>query len=326
MANFGDITADSVNNNANGIVVLDGTGKLPILNGSALTGVTATIGANSVTNAMLVNVSTATFKGRTTAGTGSPEDLTVTQATALLNSFVGDSGAGGTKGLVIAPAIGDSGKYLRGDGTWQTVAGAGDMVLASAQTNSGIKTFLDTTMKLRNVANTFDGYFVNTNTANRIYTLQDSAGTIAFINVGQTFTGVQTFSTPIATGSVATMSATVGGGVPTPPNNTTTFLRGDGTFAIPTTAVTFTTIEKDLGLVARSGKFTITSSGMTIGKEVIVKQATAAYTNKGTLADESSMDNVFAHGIVTSATNIDVYWSSQTAVKGNFKFNYIINS
>jgi len=32
-----------------------------------------------------------------------------------------------------------------------------------------------------------------------------------------------------------TMSATVGGAVPTPPNNTTTFLRGDATFATPTT-------------------------------------------------------------------------------------------
>jgi hypothetical protein len=32
---------------------------------------------------------------------------------------------------------------------------------------------------------------------------------------------------------VPTMSATVGGLVPTPPNNTTTFLRGDGTFAVP---------------------------------------------------------------------------------------------
>ncbi len=38
----------------------------------------------SATNAKLANVSTATFKGRTTAGTGSPEDLTVAQATALL--------------------------------------------------------------------------------------------------------------------------------------------------------------------------------------------------------------------------------------------------
>lgn len=32
---------------------------------------------------------------------------------------------------------------------------------------------------------------------------------------------------------IPTMTATVGGAVPTPPNNTTSFLRGDGTFAIP---------------------------------------------------------------------------------------------
>jgi len=69
--------------------------------------------------------------------------------------------------------------FLRGDNQWATPAGSGDMVLANAQTNSGVKTFLNTTMKLRNVANTFDGYFVNTNTADRIYTLPDLAGTIA---------------------------------------------------------------------------------------------------------------------------------------------------
>ena len=34
----------------------------------------------------------------------------------------------------------------------------------------------------------------------------------------------------------STMTATVGGLVPTPPNNTTTFLRGDGTFAAPATS------------------------------------------------------------------------------------------
>lgn len=33
------------------------------------------------------------------------------------------------------------------------------------------------------------------------------------------------------------MTATVGGAVPTPPNNTTTFLRGDGTFAAPTASI-----------------------------------------------------------------------------------------
>ncbi len=37
---------------------------------------------------------------------------------ALNAVLVGDSGAGGTKGLVPAPGAGDSGKYLKGDGTW----------------------------------------------------------------------------------------------------------------------------------------------------------------------------------------------------------------
>lgn len=47
------------------------------------------IGTNAVsndlvTNALLANMATATFKGRTTAGTGDPEDLSVSQAQALL--------------------------------------------------------------------------------------------------------------------------------------------------------------------------------------------------------------------------------------------------
>jgi hypothetical protein len=51
---------------------------------------------------------------------------TNTQATALLDNMVGDSGAGGTKGLVPAPAAGDAaaGKFLKADGSWAT-AGAG---------------------------------------------------------------------------------------------------------------------------------------------------------------------------------------------------------
>jgi hypothetical protein len=79
----------------------------------------------SVPNATLANMPTQTFKGRTTAGTGAPEDLTATQATAILNNYVGDSGAGGTKGLVPAPAAGDAAanKYLKADGTWATAGG-----------------------------------------------------------------------------------------------------------------------------------------------------------------------------------------------------------
>lgn len=51
---------------------------------------------------------------------------TATQATALLNAVVGDSGSGGTKGLVPAPAAGDAAasKFLKADGTWTAVTGS----------------------------------------------------------------------------------------------------------------------------------------------------------------------------------------------------------
>lgn len=47
---------------------------------------------------------------------------------ALTVDFVGDTGSGGTKGLVPAPAAGDSGKFLGGDGNWTTLPGGGDML------------------------------------------------------------------------------------------------------------------------------------------------------------------------------------------------------
>lgn len=52
---------------------------------------------------------------------------TATQATAALNAMVGDSGSGGTKGLVPAPSSGDAsgGKYLKADGTWAVPPGGG---------------------------------------------------------------------------------------------------------------------------------------------------------------------------------------------------------
>lgn len=44
----------------------------------------STIADDSVTNAKLAEVATATIKGRTTAGTGNPEDLTAAQAAAII--------------------------------------------------------------------------------------------------------------------------------------------------------------------------------------------------------------------------------------------------
>ncbi len=79
---------------------------------------TITVPDASFTNAKLANMATATIKGRTTAGSGAPEDLTATQATAILNPMVGDSGSGGAKGLVPAQVTGDATKVLFGSGVW----------------------------------------------------------------------------------------------------------------------------------------------------------------------------------------------------------------
>lgn len=62
---------------------------------------------------------------------GAYENLSAAEATAVLNVFVGDSGSGGTKGLVPAPAAGDASKFLRGDGTYVAVAGGGDLLAAN---------------------------------------------------------------------------------------------------------------------------------------------------------------------------------------------------
>ena len=40
-------------------------------------------------------------------------------------AFTGDSGSGGARGMVPAPEAGDRRRFLRGDGTWRAIAGAG---------------------------------------------------------------------------------------------------------------------------------------------------------------------------------------------------------
>lgn len=100
----------------------------------------ADVNNNQITYAKMQDVSaTNRFLGRITAGAGDTEELTPTQATSLLNNLVGDAGAGGTKGLVPAPAAGDAAanKFLKADGTW-TAAGApssGIEILAKDFTN-----------------------------------------------------------------------------------------------------------------------------------------------------------------------------------------------
>jgi hypothetical protein len=87
--------------------------------GSGTGSFASTIANDAVTNAKLANMATATIKGRTTAGSGDPEDLTGTQATTLLDTFTTS-----LKGLAPASGGGTS-NCLRADGTWAEPAGGG---------------------------------------------------------------------------------------------------------------------------------------------------------------------------------------------------------
>lgn len=80
---------------------------------------TLKIKAANVTNAKLANMAAATLKGSVAGGV--PADLTATQAAAILPAVIGDTGTGGTKGMVPAPAAGDTAlkKFLSADGAWE---------------------------------------------------------------------------------------------------------------------------------------------------------------------------------------------------------------
>jgi hypothetical protein len=104
----------------------------------------ATIATAAVTLAKMADLAQSTVIGRAAgAGTGVPTALTATQATAILNNVVGDSGAGGTKGLVPAPAAGDAAaaKFLKADATWATPAGAGDVTGPASSTDNAFARF-----------------------------------------------------------------------------------------------------------------------------------------------------------------------------------------
>lgn len=92
----------------------------------AVTGTLATLaGTETLTNKSIVATQlTGTIDcARLPALTG---DVTTSGCAATVATLVGDSGSGGTKGLVPAPGSGDAAanKYLKADGTWATVAGA----------------------------------------------------------------------------------------------------------------------------------------------------------------------------------------------------------
>lgn len=135
----GQTTADPLPKTISGDVTVAASGAVTIAN-------------DAVSNAKLANVNSSTFKARISALSGDPEDITGTQATTLLDIFVGDSGSGGLKGLVPDPAAGDAaaGRFLKADGNWDVPAGSGsgDFSGPGSATDNAVVLFDGVTGKL----------------------------------------------------------------------------------------------------------------------------------------------------------------------------------
>ncbi len=118
--------------------------------------------------------------------------------------------------------------------------------------------------------------------------------------------GTNTALAAIVAGDLPVMTATVGGAVPTPPNNTTTFLRGDGTFATPPNSggtVTSVSVVSANGLAGTVATATTTPAitlsttvtGITKGNGTALSAATSG-------TDYSAGTSALGTGIVKTTT------------------------
>lgn len=164
-------------------------------------------GSGTVTSASVVTANG--FAGSVANPTTTPAITLTTSVTGLLK---GDGTAisvaansdlpamSATVGGAVPTPPNDPAKFLNGQGAFVVPSGSGDMALASAQTNTGAKTFKAATLLLRNVADTFSSLFTNEVTAARTWTLPDKNGTVAMTSdITGTNSGVNTGDETAAT-------------------------------------------------------------------------------------------------------------------------------
>lgn len=192
-----------------GDITVGGSGTTLSIDNDAVA--TAKIANDAVTNAKLANVATATFKGRTSASTGDVEDLTATEATALLEAF-----SSSLKGLAPASGGGTT-NFLRADGTWAAPSGGGGGVSdgdkgdITVSSSGAVWTVDDDVVTLAKMANIATARFLGRLTA--------STGDPEALTGTQATTLLDAF-----TSSLKGLAPASGGG-------TANYLRADGTWA-----------------------------------------------------------------------------------------------
>ncbi len=226
----------------------DGTWAAPTTFIGPDTVTTTTIINDAVTNPKLAEMPANTIKGNNTAATANPLDLTGTQVTAMLDAF-------GTSAKGLAPASGGgTTNYLRADGNWAAPPGAagvsdgdkGDITVSASGATWTIDNSAVTYAKMQNVSSTdrilgrsaagagpvqeitctsFARGILDDTSATAVHTTLDL--NTYYSQVGHTHAAGDVTSGVFNTARLGTGTA-----------NSSTYLRGDGTWAsVSTSAV-----------------------------------------------------------------------------------------
>lgn len=265
--------------------------KFQIGNGSAQVDIADTSTAQTFTNKSISGGQITSAVANATAATTATKSTNLIggNSTTQLGSIGYQSNTDTT--TLLAPNTTTTKKFMTqtGDGTngaipaWGTIAAADVPTLNQTTTGSAAKW-----TTARNLAgNSVDGSANVAFSNSFIVKGTSDTGLSGAQFLGALATGIVKNTTTTGVLSIATgadlpaMSATVGGAVPTPPNNTTTFLRGDGTFASPGTGFTFnrTTITGTINSVNTA--FTLGVTPNPVGSELIVQNGVILYPGSG---------------------------------------------
>lgn len=156
-----------------------------------------TIDGGVVSLSKMADLATSTIIGRATAGTGAPEALTGTQATALLDAFTTT-----LKGLVPAPGS-TSGKMLKDDGTWATPLESITIALSDLTTAITVGTGKETIrMPYAFTVTAVRAYLATAQTSGNIFTVDINEGGVSILSTKLTIDNAEKTSVTAATAAV----------------------------------------------------------------------------------------------------------------------------
>lgn len=256
--------------------------------------------------------------------------------TTYTNMGAASASAAGKAGLVPAPAAGAQGKYLRGDGTWQTPP---NTTYAKANTSTLGLVMIGYAENGKNYPVELDGsgkMFVNVpwTDTNTTYDVVGANGSTGLVKNGSTVTNASGYTAcPIVSGvpyykdtnttyanmKAATASAAGAAGlVPAPAaGKQTSFLRGDGTWVVPTNTTYGLASTTANGLLRQLNGST--SSFMRgDGTWATPPNTTYAMANESTdglmaAADKKTMNRLIGVNTVTTLANLPISKRSITA-------------